>query len=154
MAAIPCGFRRRGLLYYCCPLQTVEDLHNADSFAGSQSEWYTAFQFFRPHQNRRHAFAAFPLSAAKPKKTFRLCLGDIGGAISNFVGIFREPVFINREEQKLANHTAWLLLFIAMNFALGLASFRTLINIDLHKWKGEKNHQVGSAMTIFEKHEN
>ena len=52
MTAILCGFRRRGLLYYCCPLQTVEDLHNADSLAGSQSEWYTAFQFLRPLMKR------------------------------------------------------------------------------------------------------
>ena len=58
-----------------------------------------------------------------------LCLGAIGGAIPNFVGIFRELVFANREEQKWANHTAWPLLFITMNFALGLASFRTPINI-------------------------
>lgn len=56
--AIPCGFRRRGLLYYCCPLQTVEDLHNADSFAGSQSEWYTVFQFLRPLMKRPDGYPA------------------------------------------------------------------------------------------------
>ena len=56
-------------------------------------------------------------------------LGAKRGAIPNFVGIFRELVFANREEQKWANHTAWPLLFITMNFALGFASFRTPIDI-------------------------
>ena len=58
-----------------------------------------------------------------------LCLGAVGGAIPNFVGIFRELVFVKREEKEWANHTAWPIGFIAVNFALGLASFRTPINL-------------------------
>ena len=58
-----------------------------------------------------------------------LCLGAAGGAIPNFVGIFRELVFVKREEKEWANHTAWPIGFIAVNFALGLASFRTPINL-------------------------
>ena len=50
-----------------------------------------------------------------------LCLGAYGGAIPNFVGIFRELVFVNRENKKWANLPVWPLVFILTNLLLGSA---------------------------------
>lgn len=36
-----------------------------------------------------------------------IMLGAYGGAVPNFVGIFRELVFINREKLKWANKIIW-----------------------------------------------
>lgn len=58
-----------------------------------------------------------------------LCLGAYGGAIPNFVGIFRELVFVNREDKKWANLPFWPFLFIATNLALGLRTFAAPINL-------------------------
>lgn len=58
-----------------------------------------------------------------------LCLGAYGGAIPNFVGIFRELVFVNREQKKWANVPVWPVFFIAANLTLGISTFRSPINI-------------------------
>lgn len=58
-----------------------------------------------------------------------LCLGAYGGAIPNFVGIFRELVFVNRENKKWANYSFWPLVFIIVNFLLGLRTFAAPINL-------------------------
>lgn len=58
-----------------------------------------------------------------------LCLGAFGGAIPNFVGIFRELVFVNREDKKWAEHILWPILFIAVNLMLGITTFGSPINI-------------------------
>ncbi len=58
-----------------------------------------------------------------------LCIMAPGGAIPNFVGIFRELVFINREEKKWANRLIWPLLFIIINLSLGIASAKEPINL-------------------------
>ena len=58
-----------------------------------------------------------------------LCLGAYGGAIPNFVGIFRELVFVNRENKKWANLTLWPFVFIITNLLLGLRTFAAPINL-------------------------
>lgn len=56
-------------------------------------------------------------------------LGATAGMIPNFVGIFRELVFINRKKHKWANTPLWALLFIAVNFTLGICSFEKWYDI-------------------------
>ena len=58
-----------------------------------------------------------------------LCIGGIAGAIPNFVGIFRELVFVNRKKHKWADHILWPVLFILINFALAMGTFYSLFNI-------------------------
>ncbi len=57
------------------------------------------------------------------------CLGGIAGMIPNAVGIFRELVFINRKDKAWANKILWPVLFVAVNFALGMTTFNSLYNI-------------------------
>lgn len=49
-------------------------------------------------------------------------LGAYEGAIPNFVGIFRELVFVNSEKKKWARSVAFPILFILINW--GLSAFR------------------------------
>ncbi len=58
-----------------------------------------------------------------------LCLGGIAGMIPNSVGIFRELVFVNRKDKAWANSVFWPILFIAINFGLGMTTFHSLYNI-------------------------
>lgn len=58
-----------------------------------------------------------------------LCIGAIGGAIPNFVGIFREMIFFNRETKKWASRPFWPIIFIAVNLMLGITTFKSPINI-------------------------
>lgn len=50
-------------------------------------------------------------------------LGAISGMIPNFVGIFRELIFINRKTKKWADTPIWVVIFIAVNFSLGIISY-------------------------------
>lgn len=58
-----------------------------------------------------------------------LCLGAPGGMIPNFVGMFRECVFINREKSKWASNALWPVVFIVINWLLGIRTFKSPINI-------------------------
>lgn len=58
-----------------------------------------------------------------------LLLGAIAGVIPNFVGIFREIVFVNRKTKKWANGFLWVVLFILINFTLGIKSFNEWYDI-------------------------
>ncbi len=58
-----------------------------------------------------------------------LCILAPGGAIPNFVGIFRELVFIKREEKKWASHILWPVCFILINLALGIISAKGYIHL-------------------------
>lgn len=57
-----------------------------------------------------------------------LCLGAIGGAIPNFVGIFRELVFVNRKEKNWADKIIWPIFFISVNLTLGIVTMKSYIN--------------------------
>ncbi len=50
-------------------------------------------------------------------------LGATAGIIPNFVGIFRELIFVNRKTKKWANTPLWVVLFIVVNFTLGILSY-------------------------------
>lgn len=50
------------------------------------------------------------------------CLGATAGMIPNFVGAFREIVFINRNTRKWASSPIWVVFFIFLNFFLGVVA--------------------------------
>lgn len=58
-----------------------------------------------------------------------LCLGAYGGMIPNFVGIFRELIFINRDRKKWAACMLWPIAFILLNWGLGIRTFNASINV-------------------------
>ena len=58
-----------------------------------------------------------------------LCIGGTAGAIPNLVGIFRELVFVNRQKHKWAGLTVWPVLFILINFCLGIRTFHSAFNV-------------------------
>ena len=58
-----------------------------------------------------------------------LCLGAYGGIVPNAVGIFRELVFMQREEKKWANNPVIPIIFIVINWCIGFFTFSSPINI-------------------------
>lgn len=52
-----------------------------------------------------------------------------GGMIPNFVGIFRELVFINRKSKKWASLFIWPVIFILISWGLGIGTFNSWYNI-------------------------
>ena len=58
-----------------------------------------------------------------------LCLGAIGGVIPNFVGIFRELVFVSRKEKNWADKVIWPVFFISVNLTLGIITMNSYINL-------------------------
>ena len=58
-----------------------------------------------------------------------LCIGGTAGAIPNLVGIFRELVFVNRKKHKWANYIFWPVIFMLINFCLGISTFHSVFNI-------------------------
>jgi len=58
-----------------------------------------------------------------------LCLGGYAGMIPNFVGIFRELIFINRKDKKWAGCLIWPIIFIIINWCLGFRTFSNWFNI-------------------------
>ena len=57
------------------------------------------------------------------------CLGGYGGLIPNAVGVFRELVFVQRDKHKLANNPFIPVIFILINFSLGMLTFEKPINL-------------------------
>ena len=43
-----------------------------------------------------------------------LLLGAYTGAVLNFIGVFRESVFFNRDRRKWASHRIWLYVFLSL----------------------------------------
>lgn len=58
-----------------------------------------------------------------------LFLGAMGGAIPNFVGIFRELVFVNRKDKNWADKFVWPVFFISVNLILGIITMKSYINL-------------------------
>ncbi len=58
-----------------------------------------------------------------------LLLGGYAGVIPNFIGIFRETIFIQREDKKWANKVFWPIIFILCGWCLGIYTFKSPINI-------------------------
>jgi len=58
-----------------------------------------------------------------------LMLGGVAGMIPNFIGIFREIIFIHRKDKKWAGIAIWPALFIIINWCWGFTTFSSLFNI-------------------------
>lgn len=56
-------------------------------------------------------------------------LGAQAGIIPNFVGVFRELVFVNRGKRKWADTPVWVGIFITVNLALGIISFKNIYDL-------------------------
>jgi len=76
-------------------------------------------------QKSRKALLICKLSADICWVIHYLCLGAIGGAIPNFVGIFREAVFVNRRNGNWADNKIWPAVFILINLILGIITLFT-----------------------------
>ena len=79
---------------------------------------------FMSHQGKtRKGILAGKLSADLFWSAHYISLGALAGVIPNFVGIFREIVFINRKRHRWAGKALWPVLFIGINLTLGILSF-------------------------------
>ena len=87
------------------------------------------FLFLVYQQKSRKGLLVSKLCADVCWSAHYLCLGAYGGVIPNFVGIFRELIFVQREQKKWANLFIWPCLFIVINWCLGIKSFSAPINI-------------------------
>ena len=58
-----------------------------------------------------------------------LCLGAYGGIVPNAVGIFRELTFIQRDKKKWASRTYIPIIFILINWGIGVFTFSSPINV-------------------------
>lgn len=80
-------------------------------------------------QNNRKNILRCKLSADLFWAAHYFTLGAWAGMIPNSVGIFRELIFVNRKTKKWAQSPAWAILFITINFCLGIASFEIWYDI-------------------------
>lgn len=85
--------------------------------------------FLLYQQKTRNRMLAAKLAADIFWVIHYLCLGGIAGAIPNFVGIFRELVFLQRKQKKWASLPLWPILFLAAGWGLGLRSFQSLFDL-------------------------
>ena len=85
--------------------------------------------FLQYQQRKRTGIIACKLSADVFWVSHYLCLGAFSGIIPPFVGIFREFVFINRKTKKWASLIIWPFVFVAINWGLGLLTFKGLIDV-------------------------
>ena len=91
---------------------------------GAMISLFTIYQ-----QKSRKGMLIAKLSADLFWVAHYLCLGAFAGMIPNAVGIFRELVFVNRKSKKWASLSVWPLLFILINFSLGITTFHSPFNI-------------------------
>lgn len=56
-------------------------------------------------------------------------IGGTAGMIPNGVGIFRELIFVNRKNKKWADSILWPIIFILINWGLGIRTFHSAFNI-------------------------
>jgi len=80
-------------------------------------------------QKERKKLIAAKLSADVFWVAHYFLLGGYGGMIPNFIGIFRELIFINRRKKKWAGSVVWPILFIIINWTLGVMTFKSLYNV-------------------------
>ncbi len=85
--------------------------------------------FFVYQQKTRKGIIGAKLTADVCWVAHYLCIGGVAGAIPNFVGIFRELLFVQRKKHRWANWNLWPVLFIAINFGLGVQTFYSTFNI-------------------------
>lgn len=88
------------------------------------------FSLFCSYQQKtRRRFIIAKLSADICWVVHYLFIGATAGAIPNFIGIFREIVFVNRNDKKWAKSAVWPVLFIIVNFSLGINTFHSVYNL-------------------------
>ena len=88
------------------------------------------FSLFCSYQQKtRRRFIIAKLSADICWGAHYLFIGATAGAIPNFIGIFREIVFVNRNDKKWTKSAVWPVLFIFINFSLGISTFHSVYNL-------------------------
>ncbi len=80
-------------------------------------------------QNKRKKLITAKLCADICWVVHYFLLGGYAGMIPNFIGIFRELIFIKREEKEWANKKIWPVLFIICGWVLGVFTFKNAFNI-------------------------
>ncbi len=85
--------------------------------------------FLTYQQKNRKSILAAKLSADLFWVAHYWCLGGTAGMIPNAVGIFREIIFLHRKKHKWANSMLWPMLFILMNWLLGMRTFHSAFNL-------------------------
>jgi len=80
-------------------------------------------------QTRRELLITCKLGADVMWVLHYLTLGAVGGAIPNFVGIFRELIFIQQSKYKWANSPLWPVLFILINFTLAVTTWKSPLSL-------------------------
>lgn len=80
-------------------------------------------------QKSRKGILLFKLSADVLWSVHYFLLGAYAGMIPNSVGILRELIFINRKDKKWARYIFWPIIFILINFGLGLRTFNSFYNV-------------------------
>ncbi len=84
--------------------------------------------FFSYQQTRRKMLIFCKLTSDVMWTAHYLCLGAYGGAIPNFIGIFRELVFM-QSEKKWAKSIAWPAAFICVNWALAIPAWKSPLTL-------------------------
>lgn len=79
-------------------------------------------------QTQRKRLILYKLCADVMWVVHYLCLGAYGGAIPNFVGIFRELIFI-QSDKKWAKSPLWPAAFICINWALAIATWKSPLTL-------------------------
>ncbi len=91
---------------------------------GAMCSLFLAYQ-----QKKRIRLIACKLSADIFWVGHYFLLGGYGGMVPNLVGIFRELVFTQRGKKKWASHAFVPILFILLNWGIGIFTFTRPINI-------------------------
>lgn len=87
------------------------------------------FLFCSYQQTKRERLIACKLGSDVMWVLHYLCLGAYGGAIPNFVGIFRELVFMQQKKYKWARCPVWPALFILINLTLALLTWKSALTL-------------------------
>ena len=80
-------------------------------------------------QNRRERLLACKLTADVCWGVHYFCLGGYGGMVPNFVGIFRELIFLQRDKKRWANAPIIPVLFVVLNWGIGFSTFSSPVHI-------------------------
>lgn len=92
--------------------------------AGAMAALFLAYQ-----QKKRRNLIICKLCADVCWAVHYFLLGAYGGMVPNFVGIFRELVFMRRDKSAWADKPYIPVVFILINWCIGFSTFRTPINI-------------------------
>lgn len=85
--------------------------------------------FFIYQQPERKKLIVAKLCADACWSVHYFCLGAYGGIVPNFMGIFRELTFMQRDKKRWASLPVIPIIFIVANFLIGVFTFSRPINI-------------------------